>query len=89
MYFHVVCLGVHVFHILSILNIKTCSFQFSFPLSLHACKENICPLFFPLNFTVENAFVYTASKTLCVCTNSYEKNRNDSSEGKKQIRKQS
>lgn len=53
------------FHIRSILNIKTCSFQFHFPsVFMPAKKTSVHFSFFSSNFTVENAFVYTASKTL-------------------------
>lgn len=61
--FHVVLpLSTFFPHIPPIPNIKTCSI--SLPLSLDACKENIGPTLCSSNFMVENAFVYTASRTL-------------------------
>lgn len=47
-------------HILSLLNIKTCSFQF--PLRLYACKENKSAFFSISRWKM--LFVYTASKSL-------------------------
>lgn len=79
--FHVFCLGAHFFDIRSILNIKTCSFHFHFPSVLMLAKKTSVRLLF-FSFTDENAFVLHSFKNTSVCTNSYEKNRNDTSEEK-------
>lgn len=78
-------MGVHFFHIMSILNIKTCSFHFRFPsVVMPAKKRNPAALFSasPLKML----FVLHSFKNTSVCTNSYEKNRNDSSEEKQKIK---
>lgn len=40
------------------LNIKTCSFQINFPLSLYTCKENICIIFVFPNSMVGKCFSF-------------------------------
>lgn len=71
------CLGVHFcFHILPILNIKTCSFQFhSSSVFTPANKTSA----FPPVPLLKMLFVYTASKTLVSVQIPMKKNRNDRS----------
>lgn len=62
---------VFFFFILTILNIKTCSFHFHFPSVFMPAKKKIPPF---LSVSLLKVLLFDSFKNTSVCTNSYEKN---------------